>query len=195
MKLYQSNLFKQNSIPVDSSLRSKLSFYFPYNSKSPLPKNIFQTWKTGPDDPKFSKSFLSSYKSWKNLNTNFTYSLITDEVIDEWVENEFYQIPELIHAWKLLPKKILKADFFRYLVIFARGGVYSDMDTLCLKQINTWAPFNEELLLKSIKSGLNGDDNTNINEETLIKNKIDSLNLETPVGMVIGIEADPDRSI
>ncbi|GAV28863.1 hypothetical protein PMKS-002341 [Pichia membranifaciens] len=56
-------------------------------------------------------------------------------MIDEWIFQEFANVPAVIEAWKLMPKFILKADFFRYLVIFARGGVYSDMDTLCLKPI------------------------------------------------------------
>lgn len=59
-----------------------------------------------------------------------------------------------------MPLPILKADFFRYLILLARGGVYADIDTLALKPATDW-----------IGSGF----------------------ANSAVGLVIGIEADPDR--
>lgn len=59
-----------------------------------------------------------------------------------------------------MPLNILKADFFRYLILLARGGVYSDIDTAALKPATEWLP-------RSFKAN--------------------------SVGLVIGIEADPDR--
>jgi len=55
---------------------------------------------------------------------------------------------------------VLKADFFRYLILLARGGIYSDIDTHALRSAAEWLP--------------------------------DSVPKEA-VGLVIGIEADPDR--
>lgn len=68
--------------------------------------------------------------------------------------------PDVIEAYDALPKPILKADFFRYLILLARGGVYSDIDTEALRPAWQWVP--------------------------------DDLALEK-YGLVIGIEADPDR--
>lgn len=59
-----------------------------------------------------------------------------------------------------MPLPILKADFFRYLILLARGGIYADIDTLALKPAIDWIP-------------------TAFKTDT--------------VGLVIGIEADPDR--
>lgn len=49
-----------------------------------------------------------------------------------------------------MPKSILKADFFRYLILFARGGVYTDIDTVSLKPIDEWISNNEKYLNKKI---------------------------------------------
>lgn len=63
-------------------------------------------------------------------------------------------------AYDALPLPILKADFFRYLILLARGGIYADIDTLALKPATEWLSDNFKL---------------------------------SDVGMVVGIEADPDR--
>jgi hypothetical protein len=34
-----------------------------------------------------------------------------------------------METWFALPAVILKADFFRYLILLARGGIYADIDT------------------------------------------------------------------
>ncbi|KAG0676744.1 membrane-bound alpha-1,6- mannosyltransferase Initiation-specific [Pichia californica] len=174
MKTYFNPLIKKyNKLPINSSLRAQLAFNFPYDENSKISNNIFQTWKVPINDPLFPKHFTRLSKSWSLKNPNFTHNIITDNMIDEWIQQEFSNIPKIIKAWKLMPKFILKADFFRYLVIFARGGIYSDIDTSCLKSIDDWALFNPDYLLN--------DENSN-NEKNL-----------NQIGLAIGIEADPDR--
>lgn len=68
--------------------------------------------------------------------------------------------PQVVEAYEALPLPVLKADFFRYLILLARGGIYSDIDTHALQPAIDWIP-------PSFKP--------------------DSL------GLVVGIEADPDR--
>ena len=45
-----------------------------------------------------------------------------------------------METWFALPAVILKADFFRYLILFARGGIYADIDTEALKPAHLWLP-------------------------------------------------------
>jgi alpha 1,6-mannosyltransferase len=45
-----------------------------------------------------------------------------------------------MEAWQALPVPILKADFFRYLLLLARGGIYADIDTEVLKPAHQWLP-------------------------------------------------------
>ena len=46
--------------------------------------------------------------------------------------------PSIIHAYENMPWAVLKADYFRYISIYVLGGVYSDIDTICLRSIDTW---------------------------------------------------------
>lgn len=63
-----------------------------------------------------------------------------DDVLDDFVDQHFSVRPAIKRFWKQLNTPILRTDFLRYLVMFARGGVYSDIDTSLMKPINDWIP-------------------------------------------------------
>ena len=48
-----------------------------------------------------------------------------------------------MRACRNLSRPALKADLARYLIVHTFGGVYSDVDTLCLRPIDTWADGNQ----------------------------------------------------
>lgn len=153
-----------NSLPNDASLREQLHFQFPYDSTKPFPKIIWQTWKVPITSPDFKSTFRRYTKEWDEKNPDYLYNVIPDSAAHELINHLYSPIPKVLHAYNILPKTILKADFFRYLILFARGGVYSDIDTMGLKPIDKWVSNNQTIF-------------------------------ETPnnAGVVIGIEADPDR--
>lgn len=195
MKDQYNSIHTHNSIPTESPLRAQLAFNFPYNSRSPIPKTIFQTWKVEQDHPDFPKSFKGSVKSWSKRNPNHSYVLIPDHLLDEFIELEFSNVPLIIKAWHLLPKMILKADFFRYLIIFARGGVYSDTDTFCIKEIDKWALYQQEY--KSEDDHFRKDLKFGSSDKNALSSIAESDPIEAQsndIGLVLGIEADPDRS-
>lgn len=155
---------KVSRLPRLSTLRLQLSYQFPYEPKKGFQKNIWQTWKVGPDDEKFPQKYKRFHHTWSNNNPSYKHNIITDEQCDAMVNDFFGAVPDVAKAWNAMPKSILKADFFRYLILFARGGVYSDIDTTDLKPVDTWISNNETIMGKPNHAGL-----------------------------VVGIEADPDR--
>lgn len=151
-------------LPLHSTLRLQLSFQFPYEPKKGFQKNIWQTWKVGPDSPDFPQKYNGLQLSWSHDNPSHKHHIISDKQCDIMVNDLFGAVPDVVKAWNAMPKSILKADFFRYLILFARGGVYSDIDTKVLKPVDTWISNNETIYGK-----------------------------ENHAGLVVGIEADPDR--
>lgn len=141
------------------SLRDQLSAEFPYDSNSVFPSFIWQTWKTTPADPDFPFRVFES--SWTDKHPGHIHEVITDDVAAALVKHMYKRIPQVLETYKTLPKAVLKADFFRYLILLARGGVYSDIDTQALKSAWQWVP--DDLVMEKF-------------------------------GLVIGIEADPDRA-
>ncbi|GMG40322.1 unnamed protein product [Ambrosiozyma monospora] len=178
----------QNSIADHefTSLREKMAYHFPYNEHKPLSNHIWQTWKVGKDDPSFPSNYHQYQSSWDAANKDYQHDIIADSHIDSFVAKTFAKVPEVVEAYNLLPKNILKADFFRYLVVFARGGTYSDIDTVCLKPIASWASFDKQYVEPHYQ-------NIKAKHPEFEIPRIDPDRRITPIGLTISIEADPDR--
>ncbi|KAK0938027.1 alpha-1,6-mannosyltransferase Och1 [Friedmanniomyces endolithicus] len=141
-------------------IRKQLSYAFPYDAEGKFPAYIWQTWKYTPASGEFSETFRPAEASWTELHPAFVHEVITDEVARHLVKHFYATVPEVVEAYNSLPMPVMKADFFRYLILLARGGIYSDIDTTALKPAVEWVPAE---VPRSI------------------------------YGLVIGIEADPDR--
>lgn len=147
-----------------SNLKRQLQLAFPYyrtSSDLPFPRIIWQTWKTAPGAADWPSTFDDLRQSWANINPDTQIRLLTDEDAARIVEEAFIDVPDVVSAYNLMPLPILKADFFRYLILLYQGGTYTDIDTEALKPAETWVEYA-------------GDQ-------------------KSTVGIVIGIEADPDR--
>ncbi|KHJ34207.1 putative initiation-specific alpha-mannosyltransferase [Erysiphe necator] len=123
-----------------SSLREKLSYQYPYELEIRFPAYIWQTWKFTPASGEFKESYRPAEASWTELHPSFIHELITDQVAVHLIRHLYASIPEILDAYVSLPLPVLKADFFRYLILFARGGIYADIDTHVLKSAIDWLP-------------------------------------------------------
>ncbi|KAM9916917.1 hypothetical protein OXX59_009696, partial [Metschnikowia pulcherrima] len=74
----------------------------------------------------------------------FVHELFNDDTSYATVKHLYNHMPEVIEAYEALPEVVLKMDFFRYLILFARGGVYADVDTMPLQPVPNWIPENVE---------------------------------------------------
>ncbi|KAK4153107.1 hypothetical protein C8A00DRAFT_43941 [Chaetomidium leptoderma] len=140
------------------TLYDKLAYQFPYDVETKFPAYIWQTWKWTPAQGEFQ--FRDQEASWTEQHPGFTHEVITDQVAVHLLRLLYASVPEVLEAYEALPLPVLKADFFRYLILLARGGIYSDIDTYAIRSALDWIP--------------------------------DTVPRST-VGLVIGIEADPDR--
>jgi len=141
-------------------LREQLQYQFPYDVEGKFPAYIWQTWKYTPASGEFEESFRPAEASWTEAHPGFVHEVITDEVAVHLIRHLYASVPSVLEAYKSLPLPVLKADFFRYLVLLARGGIYTDIDTFALKSTTEWIPAEVS---------------------------------RSSIGLIIGIEADPDR--
>lgn len=121
-------------------LRKQLSYAFPYDAEGKFPAYIWQTWKYTPAEGGFGEDFRPAEASWTELHPSFVHEVITDSVASHLIRHFYASIPEVQEAYESLPQPVLKADFFRYLILLARGGIYSDIDTTALKSAVEWVP-------------------------------------------------------
>lgn len=122
------------------SLREQLAYQHPYDLETKFPAFIWQTWKSAPSSGSFSEQLRVPEASWTELHPTFVHEVITDNVAIHLIRHFFASIPEVVQAYEALPMPVLKADFFRYLILLARGGIYSDIDTRALQPATDWVP-------------------------------------------------------
>jgi alpha 1,6-mannosyltransferase len=123
-------------------LRERLEYQFRYDLRTKFPAYIWQTWKYTPASGHFDEKFREPEASWTINHPNFVHEVVTDDVAVYLMRHLYAAVPEVVEAYQSMPMNILKADFFRYLILLARGGIYSDIDTVSLKSASSWVPEN-----------------------------------------------------
>jgi inositol phosphorylceramide mannosyltransferase catalytic subunit len=109
-----------------------------------IPKNIFQTHKS----LKYVQSkpaLLNAMKSWLRYKGDYKYHFFTNEMCDTFMREEIGGI--VYQAYQRLPMGVMKADLWRYCIIYCYGGIYSDIDTVCLKHPSIFLHPTAELVL------------------------------------------------
>lgn len=116
------------------SLERRLTSKFSSQDEMPIEKHIWQSWKTR---EKLGKEFKENTQLWA-ASTDYNYHFLDDDQALDFVEKYYAEFPEVIHAYRILPRKVLRADFFRYLVVLAQGGIYADIDTRLNVPVDAW---------------------------------------------------------
>jgi alpha 1,6-mannosyltransferase len=97
---------------------------------------MWQMRNTSPADRRFDRRFRPATASGDTLNPDFKHKVVTDAATAELNQQLFGGVPAFFEAYDALPKPVLEADFFRSLILPARGGVYTEIDTTALKSIS-----------------------------------------------------------
>eukprot|EP00730_Choanoeca_flexa_P006592 TRINITY_DN12182_c0_g2_i12.p1 TRINITY_DN12182_c0_g2~~TRINITY_DN12182_c0_g2_i12.p1 ORF type:complete len:657 (+),score=126.19 TRINITY_DN12182_c0_g2_i12:35-2005(+) len=95
-----------------------------------IPKIIHQTWKT----TEIPATCTSAVASWKAKNPGFEYRFYTDADMDAIIKRDHAELWGMYQ--RMVP--VMKADLFRYLILYDVGGYYADIDVECLQPIETW---------------------------------------------------------
>lgn len=125
-----------------STLREQLAHMFEYGSSQKFPAFVWQTWPYSDLDERMDPALQSYERNWGEKNPGFVHEIINDDTASALVHYMYASIPDVIKAYDSLPSPNLKADFFKYLILLARGGVYADIDTDPLQPVPNWIPEN-----------------------------------------------------
>jgi len=94
-----------------------------------IPKNIFQTHKSF-NYVKKNKNLRYSYISWYRNYPKYNYQFYNDQECYDFIKNNFDE--NVLKAYEKCPLNVMKADLWRYCIIFKYGGIYGDMDAVLL---------------------------------------------------------------
>ncbi|ROW01689.1 hypothetical protein VSDG_02183 [Cytospora chrysosperma] len=74
-------------------------------------------------------------------NPQYHVEFLTDQSADDFVKDKCADRPDIVKTYLALTVPILKADLLRYLLLFAEGGVWFDLDVWCEGiPIDEWVP-------------------------------------------------------
>lgn len=99
---------------------------------SKIPRKIWQTYKS----KQLPYPARQCQLTWLQKNPNYEYHFFDDEDIEKYIRNQWDD--RTLTFFKALPVGAMKADLWRYLIVTTEGGVYSDIDSVCCKPINSW---------------------------------------------------------
>ncbi|KAF2863922.1 glycosyltransferase family 32 protein [Piedraia hortae CBS 480.64] len=109
---------------------------------SHFPRKIWQTWKVDP--LKFEEKDSNVAKTWLAKNPTYRYEVLTDLNDMAYVEANFgpegLNRPDIVHTYRELTARIIKADLLRYMVMYVEGGVYTDIDVEALRPVSMFIP-------------------------------------------------------
>ncbi len=94
-----------------------------------IPKIIHQSWKTKTLPTKFQQWS----DSWSLKNPTYSRKLWTDEENRALIAEHY---PWFLEKFDSFPQNIHRIDVSRIFYMHKYGGIYSDLDVVCLKPVN-----------------------------------------------------------
>jgi mannosyltransferase OCH1-like enzyme len=95
-----------------------------------IPTIIHQIWIQGQES--LPGIYRTASGTWRNNNPGWHYTLWDDQALRGFMARE---APEWLAFYDLQPEMSAKADIGRYALMLARGGLYADMDTECVRPV------------------------------------------------------------
>lgn len=94
-----------------------------------VPARIVQTWKT------LDLGMLApAARTWREWNPGFAYTLFDDEACERFIGDRIG--PRVAAAYAKIKSGAFRADLWRYCELYVNGGVYVDVDTVCLSAVD-----------------------------------------------------------
>ena len=126
--------------PSDSSATN--THHWSISQTHKFPRRIWQIWRFNPYA--FEQRDLLVARTWPEVNPSYRYEVLTDQNDLYYIESHFgpggLNRPDIVHTYRSLTTKIIKADLLRYLIAYVEGGIYADIDVEALRPISRFIP-------------------------------------------------------
>lgn len=95
-----------------------------------IPKRVMQTWEHKQLNPEFQ----AIVDTWKTHNPHYKFVLMDAAEREQFIQAHFERA--VTRAYQRIVPGAYKSDLFRYCYLWVNGGVYADIDTLCLGSLD-----------------------------------------------------------
>jgi mannosyltransferase OCH1-like enzyme len=106
-----------------------------------IPKVIYQTWIT----KNLPIEIVNVRNRIQSLNPDYTMLLFDDNDMDDWIKNNYDE--NIYRCYKLLNIGAVKADLWRYLILYKNGGIYLDIDSDIVGNLDDLILENDEAII------------------------------------------------
>lgn len=107
-----------------------------------FPRKVWQSWKV--DSLSFEDRDAERARTWLIKNPSHRYEVLTDGSGLAYVEEVFGRSginrPDIVKTYKSLNDRIIQADLLRYIIMYAEGGIWADIDVEALKSFEHFIP-------------------------------------------------------
>jgi len=139
---YMTQIYKHNTYNKIQSLENYLNI-----KPRDAPKDIYRTWcsESPKEDCGGRKGSDVSVSITHKSCPDYTHYIYNDDDIDDFFIEFFGETDPVTLAYKLINPvyKAAKADFFRYVLIYVKGGIYLDMKSCITSKIPKIPPDKE----------------------------------------------------
>jgi mannosyltransferase OCH1-like enzyme len=112
-----------------------------------IPKIIHQIAMA--DKTKWPKEWFDCQETWKKQFPDFEYKMWKDDELGKLIETDY---PWFLETFNKYPKKIQRIDIVRCFILDKYGGIYADMDFMCIKNFYNNLPKNKVSISESPSS-------------------------------------------
>ena len=113
-------------------------------NKFVIPKDIYQTWENN----LFGKSHYKEIIKFRSVNNNYNFFLFDKEKRDNYMKNNWAN-HEIYNVYTNSKFGQMKADIFRYCILYERGGYYFDISKGCNVPLDSLHKIDTEAFLSN----------------------------------------------
>ena len=108
-----------------------------------IPKTIYQTYKTA----KLPIIFRWHIRRLRKKNPSYTYEFYDDKRASDFILDSYGN--KISSIFNRINIGAAKADFFRYAILYKKGGVYLDIDSLITTKIDDFIRPNDVAVISN----------------------------------------------
>ena len=114
-----------------------------YFQGNQIPKIIHQTYPT----KNINSDIQNNINNLKKLNPDYEYILYDDNDIIDFIKNNYSQ--HILNTYNSINPEYgpARADYFRYLLMYKKGGIYLDIKSSCDRPFDSVINKNDEFIL------------------------------------------------
>ena len=106
-----------------------------------IPKKIYQAWH----DKKPHPIFVEYINKVLKMNPGYEYELFSEQEMDDFVCENFDG--DIVECYQRLNSITAKVDFWRYLILYKRGGIYIDIYSTFLRPLDELIDENDGAII------------------------------------------------